>query len=162
MTKAVMTGSFDPFTMGHLDMLQRAAAIFDRICVGVLTNVSKKAAFTAEERCAQIQAVIAAEGLANVEVCAFDGLAVELALRLGAQCLVRGIRTAGDMEYEMRMEHMNRHLAPGIQTVYLAASPAYAHISSSAVKEVCAFGGKLDGLVPAPIQIIIAERLNER
>lgn len=160
MTKAVFTGSFDPFTMGHLDVLRRAAALFE-VAVCVFASYTKQPAFTAEERCELIRRVVAAERLPNVSVHMFDGMAVEFARSVGASCIVRGIR-AGDLAYELQMEALNRHLDPAIQTVYLAASPLYAHISSSAVKEVCAFGGKLEGLVPAPIQISIAERLMKR
>ncbi|MDD4075821.1 MAG: pantetheine-phosphate adenylyltransferase [Eubacteriales bacterium] len=162
MTKAIFTGSFDPFTMGHLDILKRAASLFDSVTVGVLENGEKHTAFNAEERCALIARVIEEEAFQNVRVEAFTGLAVELAKRTGSDCMLRGLRDAGDLPYEQRMERLNLHLAPDIQTVYMAASPAYAHISSSAVKEICALGGKLEGLVPAPIQISIAERLIKR
>ncbi|MDO5110940.1 MAG: pantetheine-phosphate adenylyltransferase [Clostridia bacterium] len=162
MTKAIFTGSFDPFTMGHLDILKRAALLFESVTVGVLENMEKRSAFTAQERCELIRRVVAAETLQNVHVEAFSGLAVELARRTGSDCMLRGLRDAGDLSYEQRLEQLNLHLAPDIQTIYMAASPAYAHISSSAIKEICAWGGNLEGLVPAPIQISIAERLIKR
>ncbi len=162
MTKAIFTGSFDPFTMGHLDILKRASVLFAGVTVGVLDNIEKRAAFTAQERCALVRRVVETEGLCNVRVEAFSGLAVELAKSTSSDCMLRGLRDAGDLPYEQRLEQLNLHLAPDIQTIYMAASPAYAHISSSAVKEVCAWGGNLDGLVPAPIQISIAERLMKR
>ncbi len=162
MTKVIFTGSFDPFTIGHLDILRRAASLFEGVTVGVLVNREKQTAFTAEERCEMIRRVVEAEAFENVRVESFSGLAVELAKRAGSDCMLRGLRDAGDLPYEQRLERLNLHLAPDIQTVYMAASPAYAHISSSAVKEICAWGGNLEGLVPAPIQISIAERLIKR
>ena len=162
MTKALYTGSFDPFTIGHLDILRRGALLFDRILVGVLCNPNKACAFSEEERCEMIRRVAASEKLDAIEVLSFSGLSVELARREGCACMLRGIRDAADLSYEQRLEAMNASLAPEIQTVYLAAAPQYAFISSSGIKELCAFGGDIKGLVPAPIQISIAERLYKR
>lgn len=162
MTKALYAGSFDPFTMGHLDILCRAALLFERVLIAVMVNPNKKCAFSAEERCEMIRRVIVAEKLENVCVDSFSGLTVELAKREGCSCMIRGIRDAGDFSFEQRLEAMNAHLDREIQTVYLAASPQYSCLSSSGIKELCAFGGSIKGLVPAPIQISIAERLCKR
>lgn len=162
MKRALYAGSFDPFTMGHLDILRRACALFDGVTVGVLRNVEKRERFTLGERCALIRKVVEAEKLYNVEVCAHEGLTVELARERGCACILRGVRGAQDMTYELPLEAMNLRLDAQIQTVYMAASAPYAHISSSAVAELCAYGASIEGLVPTPIQINIAERLTKR
>ncbi len=162
MTKALYAGSFDPFTMGHLDILKRASSIFEGIMIGVLINSGKNCAFSAQERCELIERVIKAEKMENVGVCVFSGLTVELATEKGCGCILRGMRDTNDFAYETKLEALNLRLAPQIQTIYMAASPAYAHISSSAIKELCAYGASIEGLVPAPIQISIAERLMKR
>lgn len=162
MTKALYAGSFDPFTMGHLDILRRSALLFEEVLIAVLNNPNKTCAFSVDERCGMINSVIASEKMTNVQVNSFSGLTVELARREGCSCILRGVRDSGDFSFEQRLEAMNAHLAPEIQTVYLAASPRYACISSSGIKELCAFGGTINGLVPAPIQISIAERLYKR
>ena len=162
MTKALYAGSFDPFTNGHLDIVRRAAALFENVMVGVLENCSKQSAFSPEERCDMIRRVLEEEKLQNVDICSFSGLTVELAKKTDCGCILRGIRDANDLSYETKMEALNLRLAPRIQTIYMAASPLYAHVSSSAVKELCAYGASIEGLVPAPIQISIAERLTKR
>ncbi len=162
MTKALYAGSFDPFTMGHLDILRRASALFSGVSVGILCNMEKRCAFSSEERAELIRRVIEAEKLDNVEIHMFSGLTVELAEKCGCDCILRGIRDMNDFAYETKLEALNLHLAPKMQTVYMAASPSYAHISSSAIKELCAYGASIDGLVPAPIQKSIAERLMKR
>lgn len=162
MRSAVCTGSFDPPTLGHMDIFMRAAEIFDVVYVAVLTNPGKKPAFTADERCDMIMEAARAEGLNNVRAESYGGLAVDFARRKGAAAIVRGIRNGGDLEYERSMEGANRFLRPDIETVYLLARPELAFISSSAVKELASYGKDIDGLVPDAIKNKIAERLIKR
>lgn len=162
MNVVVYPGSFDPFTLGHLDILARSALLYDKVYVGVLNNSMKRHAFSPEERKIFVKAVCDSEGIQNVEVLAFDGLLVEFARTCGAKALIRGLRTASDFVYEAQMFAANRHLAPDIETVYLAANPALSFISSGLVREIGAFGGNIDGLVPDAIKNTIAERLLKR
>ncbi len=162
MTRALYPGSFDPFTMGHLDILKRACTLFDGITIGVLANMNKQGAFTPEERREMIVDVLVQEKLEHVEVCLFSGLTTELAKEKECACILRGIRDMTDFSYETKLEAINARLEPTLQTVYMAASPSYTYISSSAIKELCAYGASIEGLVPAPIQIRIAERLIKR
>ena len=159
---AVCTGSFDPVTVGHMDIFRRAAGLFDMVYVAVLGNSSKKAAFTPDERCALINAAASAEGIANLRAEAYDGLAVDYARQKNACAIVRGIRNEADFAYETGMGLANRHLANEIETVYLYAEPGLSFISSSLVKELASYGKDIDGLVPDAIKNKIAERLIER
>ena len=159
MKKAIFAGSFDPFTVGHMDVLCRAAELFDEVHVGVLVNPDKHPVFTPEECCAMICAAVNGAGLKNVRVSSFSGLLVDFARSVGAAYNVRGLRNGADFEYEYPMEYYNRRLSPGLQTVYLASDPAHVHISSSAVRSLMAFGGDITGLVPDEICKIIAERV---
>ncbi len=162
MRTAVCTGSFDPVTLGHMDVFIRSAALFDRIYIAVLTNPGKRYMFTAAERCSLIEEAARAEGLLNVFAEVYDGLAVEFARKKGAATIIRGIRNGGDMQYETAMEQANKFLQPDIETVYLAARPELSFISSSIVKEIAGYGRDIDGLVPDAIKNKIAERLMER
>jgi pantetheine-phosphate adenylyltransferase len=162
MSVVVYPGSFDPFTLGHLDILARSASLYDKVYVGVLNNAGKRHTFSLEERKIFVEAVCNAEGIRNIEVLAFDGLLVEFARACGAKAVIRGLRTASDFVYEAQMFAANRNLAPDIETVYLAANPALAFISSGIVREIGAFGGNIDGLVPDAIKNTIAERLLKR
>jgi pantetheine-phosphate adenylyltransferase len=147
---ALCPGSYDPVTLGHLDIITRAATIFDRIVVGVVRDPTHKATmFTVEERVGFLKDALA--GQANVEVDVFSELVVEFARRWGATTMVKGLRVISDFEWEFQMNHLNRTLAPDIETLYVMASPQYSFVSSSGVKEVAAFGGKVDGLVPEPV-----------
>jgi pantetheine-phosphate adenylyltransferase len=145
---AVFAGTFDPVTHGHVDVVRRAARLFDRLVVAVAAK-GKSTWFPVEERVALVRAAVA--GLAGVEVESFDGLLAEHARRLGACALVRGVRTYQDWEHELRMLQMNRHLAPGIETVFLAPEPEHAFVSSSLVREVASLGGDLGRLVPPAV-----------
>lgn len=158
----VYPGSFDPFTSGHLDVLSRASAMFDRIYVAVLINRSKQPFFSADERIRQIEAAAASETLANITVSAFDGLLVNYAREIKAGFIIRGLRAMTDFEYEIQIDAMNRILAPEIETVYLMAKSEYSFLSSSVVKEVGYFGGSIEGLVPKANKNLIAERLLKR
>lgn len=159
MKKAVFAGSFDPFTIGHLDVLRRAAALFDEVHVGVLVNPEKRPVFTPEERRAMIEAAVHGAGIMNARVSVSSGLLVEFARSVGARYNVRGLRNGTDFDYEYSMEYFNRRLSPELETVYLASDPAHVHISSSAVRMLMASGAGIDGLVPDQICKIIAERV---
>ncbi|HET6381345.1 MAG TPA: pantetheine-phosphate adenylyltransferase [candidate division Zixibacteria bacterium] len=154
---AVFPGSFDPMTMAHLDVARRAASLFDRLVIGVLTNPKKSPLFTAEERVAMIRAAVAEFG-ANVQVEAFDGLTVEFAGRHGAGFIVRGLRAVSDFEAELQMAHTNRKLARQVDTVFLMTSLDHGYLSSTLTKEVAQFGGDVSGMVPPPV----AEALRAR
>jgi pantetheine-phosphate adenylyltransferase len=146
---AIYPGSFDPVTYGHLDVIERAARIFDRVVVGVVNNPHHKTPmFGSDERVAFIREAVDA---ANVEVDVFKELVVEFARRWEARAIVKGLRVTSDFEWEFQMNQLNRHLAPDIETVFVMASPKVSFVSSSGVKEIAAFGGKVDGLVPEPV-----------
>ncbi len=158
----VYPGSFDPFTIGHLDVLMNAAGLFDRVYVGVLNNTSKNPVFTPDERVNMINTVIRAYGLDNVIADQFDGLLVDYARKIEAGYLIRGLRAITDFEYEFQIDAMNHHLAPDIKTVYFMSSPAHSFLSSSTIKEVVSLGADIKGLVPDCILHIITERLNKK
>jgi pantetheine-phosphate adenylyltransferase len=154
---AVCPGSYDPVTLGHIDIITRTAQVFDKVVVGVVDQPvrKQKTVFSAEQRVEFIQAEIAALG--NVEVKAFHNLLVEFARENGAKTIVKGLRAISDFEYEFEMNQLNRKMAPDIESMYLMATPQYSFLSSSGVKELAMFGGDLTGLVPAPV----ASRLQE-
>ena len=154
---AVFPGSFDPITKAHLDVLERAAALFDRLVVGVLRNPAKQSFFSAEERVELIRACIGELG-PSVSVEAFEGLTVEFARRQGARFVVRGLRAVSDFEFELQLAHTNRRLAPEIDTTFLMTALEHGYISSSLAKEVAHFGGDVSGMVPSPV----AEALHAR
>ena len=139
---AVYTGTFDPPTLGHLDIIRRALGLADRLVLGVSTNSSKSPLFTLEERVALLRRET--EGLGAVEVREFSGLAVDFARAVGARFIVRGLRSGSDLDYESPMAAMNAAMAPEIETIFLAAAPAFAHIASSLVKDVARGGGRVD------------------
>jgi pantetheine-phosphate adenylyltransferase len=156
MITAIYPGTYDPVTNGHVDVIGRAAKIFDRVVVGVVGNPHhKQPMFEVEERVAFLQDALA--GLENVEVDVFSELVVEFARRWDAKAIVKGLRVVSDFEYEFQMNQLNRTLAPEIETVYVMASPQVSFVSSSGVKEIASFGGKVDELVPAAV----ARRLKE-
>ena len=144
---AVYPGSFDPVTFGHLDILDRAMPIFDRVVVGVLANPAKEPLFTVEERITLMRACVAEK--ANVEVTSFDGLTVDFAKATGAIAIVRGLRVLSDFESEFQMALMNRRLNPSVNTVFLMTSFSNVFVSSSIIKEVCRLGGNVDEAAPA-------------
>src|SRR6266498_1377258 len=139
---AIYPGSFDPPTNGHIDIVQRASRLFDRVIIGVGRNLSKKTVFTAEERVALMQE--ACRDLPNVEVRTFDSLQVEFAREVGATFIIRGIRALSDFEFEFEMANMNRRLAEELEMVFLMTAPEYLFISASRVKELAAFGAPVD------------------
>jgi pantetheine-phosphate adenylyltransferase len=143
----ICPGSYDPVTNGHLDIITRAAGIFERVVVGVVRDPQHKATmFSVEERVAFLQEALG--GLDNVEVEVFSELVVEFARRWGAKTMVKGLRAISDFEWEFQMHHLNRNLAPEVETMYLMSSPQYSFLSSSGVKEIASFGGNVDDLVP--------------
>ena len=160
MRKAVYAGSFDPVTMGHLDVICRAAKLFDTLYVTVLVNSNKKSSFDFSERKAMIEAVVKEQNLDNVIVETSTGLLVDYVKKVGACCVVRGIRGAFEAESEFVLEQANKHLDENFETVYLSASVEKRHISSSMVREIASYNGNLQGLVPDTIKSKIAERLN--
>jgi pantetheine-phosphate adenylyltransferase len=154
---AVCPGSYDPITNGHLDVIARAAGMFDRLIVAVVDVPIRKAKtlFTASERCAFIEE--ATTHLPNVEAEPFKNLIVDFAREKGAKAIVKGLRAISDFEYEFEMNQLNSMQAPEIESVYLMASPQYSFLSSSGVKELATFGGRIDELVPPTV----ARRLEE-
>ena len=157
MVTAICPGSYDPVTNGHVDVIRRAAAIFDRVVVGVVRDSHHKSTmFTVDERVEFLRDAL--DGVENVEVDVFSELVVEFARRWGAQTMVKGLRVISDFEWEFQMNHLNRTLAPDIETVYVMASPQYSFVSSSGVKEIAAFGGKVDELVPDTVARRLAEK----
>lgn len=159
---AVFPGSFDPITSGHLDLIARAARLFDTVIVAVLVNPAKQSLFTVEERQAFIQEACArVPGPGRIEVDAFEGLLVDYARRVGAVAVLRGLRNAADFNYEQPMIAMNAHLAPAVDTVCLIASTPVSHISSRLVKEVAAMGGSITGMVPAAVETALLVRVKK-
>jgi len=152
---AVYPGTFDPVTLGHLDIIERAARQFEQVVVAVSTNSSKAPLFSLEERIALVKEATAA--LDNIEVDSFDGLLVDYARRRGAHLIVKGLRVVSDFEYEMQMAQMNVRLG-GVETLFMVASPAYSFLSSSLVKEVARLGGDVEGLVPPEVVRKLRER----
>jgi pantetheine-phosphate adenylyltransferase len=146
----ICPGSYDPVTLGHLDIIRRAAGIFERVIVGVVRDPQHKSTmFSVEERVEFLREALA--DVANVEVEVFSDLVVEFARRFGARTMVKGLRAISDFEWEFQMHHLNRNLAPEVETMYLMSSPQYSFLSSSGVKEVASFGGNVDDLVPEPV-----------
>jgi pantetheine-phosphate adenylyltransferase len=154
---AVCPGTYDPVTLGHLDIIRRAAAIFDRVVVGVVRQPRHKQTtmFGLDERIEFI--VSSLDGLANVEVEGFSTLVVDFARERGARSIVKGLRAVSDFEWEFQMNNLNRGLAAEVETMYLMASPQYSFLSSRGVREIASFGGAVDDYVPAPV----ARRLME-
>jgi pantetheine-phosphate adenylyltransferase len=147
---AIYPGTYDPVTLGHVDVITRAASIFDRVVVGVVREPHhKRPMFSLEERVDFLRQGLAQLG--NVEVDVFSELVVDFARRWDAKVIVKGLRVISDFEWEFQMNQLNRHLAPEIETVYVMASPQVSFVSSSGVKEIASFGGKVDELVPEPV-----------
>jgi len=150
MTIAVYPGSFDPITNGHLDVIGRAAGVFERVVVAVLANPRKQPLLSADERVAVIRTALAATGVdaERVTVDTFDGLTVDFCRRVGAGFIVRGLRAVSDFETEMQLAHTNRRLAPGVDTVFFMTAVEHGYVSSSLVKEIAAFGGDVSEMIP--------------
>jgi pantetheine-phosphate adenylyltransferase len=147
---AICPGSYDPVTNGHVDVITRAAGIFDRVVVGVVGDPRHKTPmFTIEERVEFLNSALT--DLDNVEIDVFRELVVDFAKKWEAKAIVKGLRVISDFEWEFQMNQLNRHLAPDVETVYVMASPQVSFVSSSGVKEIAAFGGDVSALVPEPV-----------
>ncbi len=157
MRTVIYPGSFDPLTNGHLDVIQRAAKMFDRVIVAVATNESKRPLFTLEERQNLVtQSVI---GLKNIEVSTFSGLLVEYAEKQGACAIVRGLRAVSDFEFEFQLALMNRKLNERVETIFMMPKDTYTFLSSRMVKEIARLGGNVSEFVPGPIQTALTAKL---
>ncbi|HLE21509.1 MAG TPA: pantetheine-phosphate adenylyltransferase [Vicinamibacteria bacterium] len=156
---AIYPGTFDPLTLGHVDIIARGSALFDKIVVAVLRNVEKAPLFSVEDRIEMIQEAFADSK--NVETDAFSGLLVDYARAKKATAIVRGIRAISDFEYEFQMALMNRRLAPSIETVFMMPAEEYSYVSSRLVKEVAELGGSVKGLVPAGVERRLQQKLGK-
>ena len=156
MRKAVYPGSFDPVTLGHLDIIERSARLVDELIVGVLINHAKSPLFTVDERVQMLQEVT--KEIGNVRVEAFSGLSVDFLKRCDAKIMIRGLRAITDFAYELQMAQTNRVLAPDIDTLFLTTNLEYAYLSSTTVKEVAVYGGDISHFVPE----IVVDRVNKR
>ena len=153
---AIYPGSFDPVTYGHIDVIQRAARIFDEVIIAVARNIQKKSLFDTEERLAMLKKATA--GIPNVRAVSFDGLVIDFARRNKSRVLIRGLRMVSDFEYEFQMALTNRRLAEDIETVFLMPSEGYSFLSSTLIKEAVSLGADVSSFVPA----FVASRLKER
>ena len=160
MTRAVYPGRFDPVNLGHLDIMHRAAGLFDSVVVAVFERPEREPLFSAGERLSMIEE--ATSSIANVSVTTFDGLIVEFVRAQGAQVIVRGLRKNADFEHEFEMALMNRRLAPEIDVACLITDLQYQFVRSSLVREVARLGGAIDGLVPPNVVAALRRRLGER
>lgn len=159
MATAIYPGSFDPITRGHLDILERFSKVFDKVYVAVGNSTKKNYLFDFEERANLVREVT--KEISGIEVVAFDGLTVDVAKKLDAQFILRGVRTGGDFEYEQRMASMNYRLDPSIDTVLVYSKPEYNIISSSLIKEVAMLGGDIDQFVPEVVAKKLVEKLKK-
>jgi pantetheine-phosphate adenylyltransferase len=153
---ALCPGTFDPVTNGHVDIVQRAAGLFDRVVVAVVENPSKEPLFPVAERVGMLGEALS--GLANVEIESFSGLLVDHARARGVGVIVKGLRAVSDFDYELQMAQMNRHLGE-VETCFVPTSPRWSYLSSSLVKEIAGFGGDVSGLVPDHVATRLKERL---
>ncbi len=156
MTAALCPGSFDPPTNGHIDVIERTSRHFEHVLVAVIANPSKEALFTLAERKGMLADALA--HVDNAEIDSFDGLLVDYARRRHVNVVVKGLRAVSDFEYELQMAEMNAALAPGLDTMFVTAKPAWAFLSSSLVKEVARFGGPVEGLVPEAVAAALGAR----
>jgi len=159
MRTAIYPGSFDPLTNGHLDVIQRAAKLFDRVIVAVAHNASKSPLFTADERASLLATTLADLGAANVEVDRFDGLLVDYVARRGGCAVVRGLRAVSDFEFEFQLALMNRKLNESVETIFLMPKDTYSFLSSRLVKEIARLGGDVSPFVPAHVRDALRARL---
>ncbi len=157
MKMAIYPGSFDPITLGHLDIIERGSKIYDRLIVAVATNVEKKTTFTAQERIAMLEEV--AGRIPRVQIDSFSGLTVDYVKKIGSGVILRGIRTVSDFEYEFQMALTNRTLAPDVETVFVMASQKYSFVSSRLIKETVRLGGDASVFLPGSVHERLVERL---
>ena len=157
---AVYPGSFDPVTLGHMDIIKRASSLFDRLIIAVLNNRAKTPLFSVEERVKMLEEVT--KDLPNVEVKSFGGMTVDFARECGANALVRGLRAITDFEYELQIAQLNRVMDPDIDTVFLTTNLKYAYLSSRSVKEVAAYGGDISHFVTPYVENEVHNKLKDR
>ena len=157
MNTAVYPGSFDPVTNGHLDIIERAAKIYDKLIVAILQNNSKKPVFSLAQRIEMLSAVTS--GIKNVEIDSFDGMLVKFAKEKGASVIIKGLRAVSDFEYEFQMALTNKKQDPDIETLFMTTGSGNSFLSSSVVKEVARLGGELEGMVPPAIIPVIYKKL---
>lgn len=157
MKTVICPGSFDPVTKGHMDIIERASKLFDRVIVAVLNNASKNPCFTIDERIELLKETT--KHLGNIEIATFDGLLVDFAKIKGASAVVKGLRAVTDFEYEFQMSMINKKLCPEIETIFLNTSQEYMYLSSSVVKQIAAAGGDVSLFVPEEIRDKIVDRL---
>ena len=157
MKKAVCPGSFDPITNGHVDIIRRAAELFDEVTVLVVTNPDKKCVFSPEERCELISKAV--EGIEGIKVDSFSGLLADYVKKNKISAIVKGIRSSSDFEYEFQMALANRSLAPDAETVFITADPSNMYVSSSLIRQIAGFGGDVSDFVPKNIVEEIEKRL---
>lgn len=155
---AVVPGSFDPITYGHLDIIERGSKVFDKLYISVLKNSSKQGLFDIDERLELIKATT--KNLDNIEVVSFDGLLIDFCHSVNARAIIRGLRAVSDFEYEMQLTSMNRKLDSSIETIYMMTNNNYSFISSSIVKEVAKYGGKVEDVVPPVVEAALAKKFN--
>lgn len=155
MQVAICPGSFDPITVGHLDVIERAAKLYDKVVIGVAQDANKKPLFSLEDRVKFISNSVSK--LENVKVEAFDSLLVQFARKHKARTIIKGLRAVSDFELEFQMAQLNHYLDSFIETVFMMASPKYAYLSSSAVKEIASYGGSVEGLVTTEVEIALKE-----
>lgn len=156
---AVYPGSFDPITCGHLDIIKRSSALFDKIIVAVLNNSQKTPLFSVNERVSLIKKCT--DDIPNCEVMSFGGLLVDFAHQVGANCVIKGLRAISDFEYEFQMALLNKRLAPDVETLFMVTNLNCLYISSSVVKEICRYGGNSDGLIPNEIINDIKDKIEK-
>ena len=159
MTRAIYPGSFDPVTLGHLDIIKRASKIFDELIVGVLNNNSKSPLFSVEKRVKMLNDVV---NLPNVKVMSFEGLLVDFARKVDAQIIVRGLRAVTDFEYELQMSQTNTVLNENVDTIFFTTSLEYAYLSSSTVREAAYFGADISKFVPESVVQQVYDKFKER
>ena len=160
MKKAIYPGSFDPVTLGHLDIIKRSAALVDHLIVGVLNNSTKTPLFSVDERVNMLREVT--RELGNVEVKSFSGLLVDFAREQNVQVIIRGLRAVTDFEYELQMAQTNHKLEPSVETVFLTTSLEYSYLSSTIVKEVAFYHGDISKFVPDVVRERIREKMNQK
>lgn len=160
MKRAIYTGSFDPVTYGHLDVIGRSSRMVDELIVAVLKNSAKTPLFSVEERVKMLKEVT--KDLPNVEIIPFDGLLVDFAEQIGADVVIRGLRAITDFEYELQMSQTNQRMKPDIETMFLTTSIEYSYLSSTTVREIAAFGGDVSQFVPEAVEIALREKMKEK
>ena len=158
--RVLYPGTFDPITLGHLDIIERARRLFDEVEVAIGINASKKTLLSVQERLELIAACT--EDMRNVVVSTFEGLVVDYARERGAIALIRGVRQGGDLEYEMRMHFANRRMSPQLDTIFLAPSEEHALVSASIVREIHRWGGDVRSFVPAQVRAALDEHANSK